>query len=75
MALEQSGDHAGAAQRYYTAALQNDPTALGRLGWFYENGLGGLPRNPQLALQYYQRSAQLGHVPAQQRLMQLGQRW
>jgi hypothetical protein len=75
MAREQAGDLAGAAARYLAAAAQNDPTALGRLGWFYENGLGGLPRNPQLAVQNYQRAAQMNYAPAQQRLMQLGLRW
>jgi hypothetical protein len=75
MAREQRGDLAGAAELYLAAAQQSDPTAMARLGYFYENGLGGLPRSPGLAIQYYQRAAQRGAVAAQQRLMQLGQRW
>jgi hypothetical protein len=66
---------AGAAERDMAGATQSDPIALGRLGWFSENGPGGLPRNPSLALQRYQRAAQLGDTQAEQRLMQLGQRW
>lgn len=75
MAREQRGDMAAAAEFYLAAARQSDPTAMHRLAIFYENGLGGLPRNPTLAIQYYQGAAQRGVVPAQQRLMQLGQRW
>ncbi len=75
LAREQAGELAGAAERYLAAAAQNDPTALGRLGWFDEKGLSGLPSNPQLAVQNDRRAARLGNAAAQERLMQLGQRW
>ena len=52
---------------YEKAARSNDSEAVFALGVLYDHGYG-VPKNHDIALEHYKRSAQMGHAPAQSRL-------
>ena len=56
-------DFREAYRLYCEAALLGDPLAAYSLGWMYFNGRG-LPRNPELAVGWFQRAAKAGDVYA-----------
>lgn len=57
-----------ALEYYKEAALRMDPFAIFRIGYFYQNGLGGLLKDNQWAFKYYFRAYLLGSCDAMYRL-------
>ena len=62
------GDVAAALRLWAPPAEQGDPRAQFGLGLIYEEGLGGLPRDEEAALGWYERAARFGLSPAQNNL-------
>jgi TPR repeat protein/S1-C subfamily serine protease len=54
------------------AAEKNSPIGLNVLGVLYENGLGGLTKNKEKAIEYYGRAAAAGNASAKNNLNRLG---
>ena len=52
----------------FIAQALNDPAALFAVGEAYELGLADIESDPEEAVSWFQKSAQLGYLPAQQRL-------
>src|SRR5450432_2503970 len=46
-------------------AQAGDASAQTKIGDFFENGHGGLPKDERQALAWYQKAADQGHAPAQ----------
>lgn len=63
-ALEENNDLFGAAKCFQEAAKENNPDALTALGWYYENGLGGIPRDAKKARAAYDQAKQFGNTTA-----------
>jgi len=57
-------DTARALELYRQAARQDYPDALNDLGFFYYQGMLGLPADPKTALIYFERAADLRHPQA-----------
>ncbi|MBU2980579.1 caspase family protein [Lentibacter algarum] len=57
-------DSARALELYREAAAQNYPDALNDLGFFYYQGMLGLPTDPKTALVYFERAADQRHPQA-----------
>jgi TPR repeat protein len=66
--LESAHDQLEAVIYYTTAAELGDPQAQCNLGFYYEQGLCGLEKNSQLALEYCEAAAEQGFAPAQYNL-------
>ena len=59
-----SQDEARALELYRQAAAQDYPDALNELGFFHFQGMLGLPQDPQKALTFFERAADLRHPQA-----------
>ncbi|KAJ3193993.1 hypothetical protein HK101_003702 [Irineochytrium annulatum] len=57
-------DLSKAKDHYLRAAEKGNRVAENALGWFYENGLGGLRKDPDMAVGFYKRAAEKGEVNA-----------
>ena len=57
-------DSTRALELYRQAATQNYPDALNDLGFFYYQGMLGLPTDPKTALVYFERAADQRHPQA-----------
>jgi uncharacterized protein len=60
----QAGDYKGAMAEWQPLAVKNDPNALFNIGQAYRLGRG-VAADTKVALDYYMRAANLGHVAAQ----------
>ena len=58
------------AQRYEKEATQGNPGAMAKLAAAYEDGVG-VPKNPQVALTWYRKAADLGNEEAKAKLRKL----
>jgi TPR repeat protein len=63
--LSASQDDRAAAERYSRDADQGDASAQANLGYFYENGRGGLVRDDNEALRLYKLAADQGNARGQ----------
>lgn len=54
-------DLESALESYRKAAEKDVPEALFKLGTFHQEGLGGLEKSKETAIEYYRRGAKLGH--------------
>jgi hypothetical protein len=70
MAAFHRGDYATCLKVLRPRAMAGDASAESNLGFMYEKGLG-VPRNPALAVSWYQKSANQGHPPGQYALGRL----
>ena len=60
---------------YRLAADQGNAWGQNNLGRFYEQGHGGLSRDVDAAIRWYQAAARGGETLAQQALTRLGETW
>lgn len=58
-------DHVRALELYRAAADQDFADAINDLGFMHYQGILGLPADPQVALRYFERAADLRHPQAQ----------
>ncbi len=70
VAAYNAGDYKKAIDEWMPDAAKNDPAALFNLGQVYRLGKGVKP-DVRVAESYYERAAELGHVPAQGNLASL----
>jgi len=48
----------------YEAADAGDTLGMNNLGWMYENGRGGVPKDDAQAVSWYRKSADAGNTRA-----------